>query len=169
MVVVSATSAVVLATQPSSARVPVWVIYGCVGLAVIGFYVMLAPLMRWWPWHGTVAAFGGRALPKRIKGEQVDLAGLPPGRAIARRTFEECEIVGPGHVLLGECHVERTTWTDPEYLVVPDFDHMPPGTIKFYGCQFSKCEFSGFTAVGRKGEIEALKALFPMARARVKR
>ncbi len=166
VVVVSATSAVLLAVQPSSTHVPAAVIYACVGLAVIGFYGMLAPLMRWWPWHGTVAAFGGRALPKRIKGQRVDLSALDPSRAIMRRTFKACELFGSGHVLFGECHIERTTWADKAFQALPDLSALPPGTIRFYGCKFVECEFSGFTVVGLQQEVDAIDALFPIGQAR---
>jgi hypothetical protein len=165
VVVVSATSAVLLAVQPSTAHVPNGVIYACIGLAMIGFYGMLAPLLKWWPWHGAVAAFGGRALPRRIRGERVDLAVLDPSRAIMQRTFKGCEIFGSVNVLFGECHIEHTMWARPELLVVPDQITLPPGTITFYGCRFSKCKFSGITAVGTEREIKALLAIFPPGRA----
>jgi hypothetical protein len=45
----SASSAVLLAIQPAS--VPVLVVYGCGLLALIGLYGMLAPLLHSWPWR----------------------------------------------------------------------------------------------------------------------
>jgi hypothetical protein len=166
VVVVSATSVVLLSVQPSSTHVPGGAIVGCAVLAAIGFYAMLAPLMKWWPWHDAVAAFGGRTLPKRIHGEQVDLAVLDPSRAIMRRTFKGCDIFGSVHVLFGECHIERTMWARPEFVIVPDPAILPPGTIAFYGCRFSRCKFSGIKAVGAEAEINALMAIFPSGSAR---
>ncbi len=157
VVVVSGTSAVLLAVQPSSSHVPAWVVWGCVGLVFVGLYGMLAPLLKWWPWHGVSAAFGGRALPKNIKNEQVDLTQLAPGRSIIGRTFKECEIVGPGEVHFGGDHLSGNEWADRMFRVVND---LPPDTIRFYRCRFLKCQFSGFTAVGPKSNIEQLKTIF---------
>ncbi len=166
VVVVSATSAVLLAVQPSSTHVPGVVIYGCVVLALVGLYGMLAPLLKWWPWQGVSAAFGGQALPKRIKGESINLAALDPSRAIVGRHFKGCELFGPVPILLGECHVEHTEWADPAFQVLASLDQLAPETIRFYGCRFSECLFSGFTAVGTQAQVIGLKALFPPGPAR---
>lgn len=48
--IVGATGAPVLALAPASAHVPTWLVYASGAVALIGFYVMLAPLAHWWPW-----------------------------------------------------------------------------------------------------------------------
>jgi hypothetical protein len=148
VVAVTATSAVVLATQPLSAHVPVWLVRGLATLALAGFYGMLAPLLKWWPWNKTSAAFGGRTLPKRVKGEQVNLAVLDPSRAILGCSFKRCEVFGAVKVAFGECSIDKTKWDFPKHEVIPDGAEPPPGTVCFYGCDFEDCVFSGFTAVG---------------------
>jgi len=125
---------------------------------------MLAPLLKWPPWNGVSAAFGGRALPKHIKNEQIDLTAITPGRSFLRHTFESCEIFGAVHVMFGECHVEHTAWARAEFLIMPD-RMVPPGTIAFYGCKFIGCKFSGIKAVGNENEIQALRAIFPQGTA----
>ncbi|HEX3691743.1 MAG TPA: hypothetical protein VHU13_00220 [Solirubrobacteraceae bacterium] len=134
-------------------------------LAAVGFYGMLAPLLKWWPWRGFGAVFGGRALPKHIKNEQIDLTVVTPGRSLLRHTFKNCEIFGAVNVLFGECHIEHTTWARAEFLVMPNRISIPPGTIAFYGCRFLGCKFSGITAVGGEEEIRALMAIFPQGTA----
>lgn len=51
--VIGASSAVLFASQPSSAHIPPLVIYGFVALAALGIYGMLAPLLCLWPWRRT--------------------------------------------------------------------------------------------------------------------
>ena len=136
VVAVTATSAGVLATQPLSAHVPVWLVRGLATLALAGFYGMLAPLLKWWPWNKTSAAFGGRTLPKRVKGEQVNLAVLDPSRAILGCSFKRCEVFGAVKVAFGECSIDKTKWDFPKHEVIPDGAEPPPGTVCFYGCDF---------------------------------
>jgi hypothetical protein len=81
-------------------------------------------------------------------------------------TFENCQIVGPAHVLFGECHIENSAWIRPELVIMPSETILPPGTIAFYGCRFLGCKFSSITAVGTEDEINALRAIFPPGTAR---
>ncbi len=166
VVVVSGTSAVLLAVQPSSSHVPSWVIWGCVGLVFVGLYGMLAPLLKWWPWNRTAVAFGGRALPKRVGGEQIDLAALNPSRAILGCSFEQCEVFGSVKVAFGECSIEKTKWDFPKHEVIPDGAEPPSGTVCFYGCDFKDCIFSGFTIVGPRQAVTSLVASFKPGPAR---
>jgi hypothetical protein len=60
-----------VAVEPSTASVPVWPVYPFGAVAVVGFYLMLAPLLRLSPWHPP---------PDSPKGRQP--AGVTAGRAI---------------------------------------------------------------------------------------
>lgn len=59
-------TAVVLATQPASSRIPSLVVWACGGLAAVGLYGMLAPLLHWRPWHRRT----GNAEMNRLIGSQ---------------------------------------------------------------------------------------------------
>lgn len=50
MTIVGATVTPLLALAPASSRVPSWSIYLCATIGTVGFYVMVAPLLRLWPW-----------------------------------------------------------------------------------------------------------------------
>lgn len=53
-----------LAVQPSSSNVPEWPVYVLAVVAIVGLYGMLAPLLRWWPWHSS--ALSASAEPARV-------------------------------------------------------------------------------------------------------
>ena len=125
VVIVAATSAVLLAVQPSPSDVEVVATYACVVVASPGHTGSLT-LLKWWPWHGVSAAFGGRALPRRIQDEEVDLGALDASRAIMRRTFRRCEIFGAVPVMFGECDIKGSYWADAAFDVVADLGDLPP-------------------------------------------
>lgn len=52
MMVLFGTGAVAwwLAAEPSTSNIPVWPTYVFAGVAAVGLYFVLAPLLRWWPW-----------------------------------------------------------------------------------------------------------------------
>jgi hypothetical protein len=54
MTIVGATVTPLLALAPASAHVPSWSVFLCAVIGSIGFYVMVAPLLRWWPWSESV-------------------------------------------------------------------------------------------------------------------
>lgn len=41
-----------LASTPATSTIPMWPVYVFVGIAAMGLYGVLAPLLRWWPWPG---------------------------------------------------------------------------------------------------------------------
>lgn len=49
--VVAGGATVILAIQPASSHIPSLVVWACAGLAAVGLYGMLAPLLHWRPWH----------------------------------------------------------------------------------------------------------------------
>jgi hypothetical protein len=63
VVTIAATGATLtLAREPSSADVPSLLVYACGALALIGIYLMIAPLAHWWPWSSGVTKPAALAL-----------------------------------------------------------------------------------------------------------
>jgi mono/diheme cytochrome c family protein len=55
VVTITATSATLtLAREPATAHVSSWLVYACGALALLGIYLMIAPLAHWWPWSSGV-------------------------------------------------------------------------------------------------------------------
>jgi hypothetical protein len=104
---------------------------------------------------------GDALLPEHIGHRLIRLADLPAGLSPMGHTFEDCQIVGPAHVLFGECRIEKTAWIRPRLEIMPNTLTLPPGTTAFYKCRFLNCKFSSITAVGTEEEINALQAIFP--------
>jgi hypothetical protein len=140
---------------------PLWPLFGLLALA--GFSVTVASLFRLGPWGAfPTLALGGAMLPEHIEHRLVRLKDdLPAGLSPMGHTFEDCQIVGPAHVLFGECHIENSAWIRPVLEIMPNHLTLPHGTIAFYGCRFIGCKFSSITAVGTEDEINALRAIFP--------
>lgn len=162
-----ATGGVVTIVMASAAYVsPLWPLFGALALA--GSCLTLAALLRFGPWGALpTLALGDAFLPEHIEHRLIRLTkDLPAGLSPMGHTFENCQIVGPAHVLFGECHIERSAWIRPELTIMPNSTTLPPGTIAFYGCRFIGCKFSSVTAVGTEDEINALRAIFPPGPAR---
>jgi len=145
---------------------PLWPLFGV--LAFAGFCLTLSALLRLGPWGALpTLALGNALLPEHIENRLIRLTDdLPTGLSPMGHTFENCQIVGPAHVLFGECHIENSAWIRPQMAIMPSEKVLLPGTIAFYGCQFLRCKFSNITAVGTEDEINALQAIFPPGSAR---
>lgn len=107
-----------------------------------------------------------RNLPDHVADEVVLVADLLPW--VHRRRFERCVIVGPPPALLSGSYIESSRWlglSDDSFIVVDDPtspSQLPAGTVCFIECTFKDCEFQNFSAVGSRGQIDALRALFPL-------
>lgn len=157
-----AAGGIVTAVMAGAAYVsPLWPLFGLLALA--GFFVTLASLLRVGPWGAlTTLALGDALLPEHIEHRLIRLAeDLPTGLSPMGHTFEDCQIVGPARVLFGGCHIEKSAWIRPLLEIMPNELTLPPGTIAFYKCRFLNCKFSSITAVGTEAQIEALQAIFP--------
>jgi hypothetical protein len=128
----------------------------------VGISLAIAPLLRLGPWAAlSTLVLGDALLPEHIENRLIRLTDdLPAGLSPMGHTFENCQIVGPAHVLFGECHIENSAWIRPQMAIMPSEKVLLPGTIAFYGCQFLRCKFSNITAVGTEDEINALQAIF---------
>ena len=109
-----------------------------------------------------------KAIPMIVTDRVVRLAelGVP---WVHRRRFVGCAIMGPPPALLSGCYIQGSRWlgvSESSFVIVDDPTNpanLPGGTISFVECTFDKCEFINFTAVGSHEQIDALKALFPLA------
>ena len=105
-----------------SSTLPTWPVYIFAGIAAFGLFVMSASLLRWGPW-GILPTFalGVATLPERIEHRLIRLSeDLPAGLSPMGHTFEDCQIVGPAHVLFGECPIQHSTWIRAQLAIMPD-------------------------------------------------
>src|ERR1700691_2401519 len=56
--------------EPSTSHEPLWPVLAFGVVAVVGLYGMLAPLLRWWPWHNQSGAIGPFTLTLAPKGKE---------------------------------------------------------------------------------------------------
>jgi hypothetical protein len=126
------TSAVLLAVQPTSAHVPVLVVYLCGALALLGLYGMLAPLLHLPPWQARAdmnrlirRQWRGIKWRRRVrrllrrpapKEEHIMLTTEPP-------PIDENEPVGPDAVERVEIEHEPIRWD--QINVVPEAGEEP--------------------------------------------
>ena len=154
-----------LAARPATAHIPVWPAYVFAGVACVGLYGMLAPLLKWWPWsRATAAIVNTNLLPQVVVDQTVRIADLPP--MVHGRTFERCEIIGPPAAMLPGTHIERSKWLgmfDRSFTVIADPTNPPAGTVAFVDCRFVESEFQNFSVVGTQEQIESIRAAFPEA------
>jgi hypothetical protein len=104
---------------------------------------------------------GRPRLPAVIRNRVIELSDLPPW--VTNRTFEDCELVGPGPALISPSERERCTLLgidETTFLIQDDFSKLPPGTVRFIKCNLVGCEFQSLAFVGNTAQMAGLRQEF---------
>ncbi len=104
---------------------------------------------------------GKPRLPAVIRDRVIELSDLPPW--VVKRTFEKCELVGPGPALIAPSEREHCRLLGPDetsFLVVDDFSQLPPGTVRFVSCKLIDCDLQSFVMAGNQEQIATLREDF---------
>ena len=104
---------------------------------------------------------GKPRLPAVIRDRVIELSDLPPW--VVKRTFEKCELVGPGPALIAPSEREHCRLLGPDetsFLVVDDFSQLPPGTVRFVNCKLIDCDLQSFVMAGNQEQIATLREDF---------
>lgn len=104
---------------------------------------------------------GEPRLPMHIHNRVIRLDELPPW--VLKRTFEECEIVGPGPAWIGPSIRRECTLLgigDDSFVAFDDMSALPEGGVRFIDCSFVKCELQSFVMAGTARQIARLREEF---------
>jgi len=104
---------------------------------------------------------GRPRLPDVIRGRVIELVDLPPW--VTKRTFEDCELVGPGPALVSPSERSHCTLLgidETPFIIVDDFSKLPEGTVRFIKCKLIRCEFQSFAFVGTADQMASLRESF---------
>jgi len=104
---------------------------------------------------------GKPRLPQVVRDRVIELDDLPPW--VLKRTFEDCELVGPGPAWIGPS--ERTGCTllgpaEDTFLTVEKMADLPPGTVRFINCRLVNCELQSIVLAGMPAHIEQFRKEF---------
>jgi hypothetical protein len=104
---------------------------------------------------------GAPRLPQVVRGRAIRLADLPPW--VYKRTFEDCELIGPGPAWIGPSQRVRCTLlglTSDSFLEAGDISVLPPGAVRFIDCKLVNCELQSLVMVGNREQIAQLRKEF---------
>lgn len=108
-----------------------------------------------------IEAAGEPRLPDEIRDRVIRLDDLPPW--VMKRTFEKCELVGPGPAWIGpsqQIGCKLLGITANSFLTQNDMSSLPEGTVRFIDCRFINCELQSFVMAGTAAQIDRLRREF---------